>query len=326
MNKYRMIYIVPDQSMVESTEKVLQEEDLNIVVKQGVLQSGVDLVRDYLPQGLEVVIARAGTLRAIQEAKLGVALVELPITAFDLVYAVEKAKAYGTRIAVVSYQFMVLGLETVSNYLGVDIEFFYIQNREEADATIATAFAQGYDVVIGGKVTADAARAHKMPYVFIESSRASILQAAYEAKRTAQTVENEKYKRELFSAVVDYANDGIMTVDTSGVITSMNPKAVQITTFKRAVGYNINSLWPGLALDQVIENNIQQLGQILDLNGVQVVCNKVPIIVNGRSVGAVVNFQEITKIQQLEASIRREIYSKGHVARFSFSDILGSTY
>lgn len=157
--------------MVESVETVLKEERLDMVVKQGVLQSGVDIVRDYLPRGVEVVIARAGTLRAIQDAKLGIALVELPITGFDLVYAVEKAKAYGTRVAVVSYQFMVLGLETVSKYLGVDIGFFYIKNREESYSAVANANAQGYQVVLGGTVTADAARAHNLPYVFIDSGK-----------------------------------------------------------------------------------------------------------------------------------------------------------
>jgi transcriptional regulator with PAS, ATPase and Fis domain len=180
-------------------------------------------------------------------------------------------------------------------------------------------------VVLGGPATAEAARAHNLPSVLIESSRASILQAVFEAVRVARAIENEKYKHELFSAVVDYANDGIITVDMSGVISTINPRAIRITNFKRAIGINIETLWPDLELTRVIANKEQQLGQIMAINGRQVLCNKVPIIVNNRPAGAVANFQEISKIQQLEAAIRRKIYAKGHVARFTFSDIWGKS-
>ena len=40
-------------------------------------------------------------------------------------------------------------------------------------------------------------------------------------------------------------------------------------------------------------------------------------------VGAVATFQDITKIQSMEERIRREIYSQGHVAKFTFGDICG---
>ena len=53
--------------------------------------------------------------------------------------------------------------------------------------------------------------------------------------------------------------------------------------------------------------------------------NRIPIRVGGEVVGAVATFQDITKIQSMEERIRREIYSQGHVAKFSFVDIYGSS-
>ncbi len=41
--------------------------------------------------------------------------------------------------------------------------------------------------------------------------------------------------------------------------------------------------------------------------------------------GLVVHLQEITKVQRLEGEIRREMYAKGQIAKFSFNDIVGKS-
>ncbi len=325
MNRYPILFVVPADPMMDTVKNILKEENIDISVAQSVLHGDVDIVREYIEKGVEVVISRAGTLRALEAANISIAMVELTITGFDLIDAIEKARIHGSRIAVVAFQSMVLGIDYVAKSLGVDIGYFFIKGREEIPSAVASAAAQGYEVVLGGPATAAAARAHNLPSVLIGSSKASILQAVFEAVRVARAIENEKYKRELFSAVVDYANDGIITVDTAGIISTINPRAAQITGFRKAIGNDIDTVWPDLKLTNVIKNREQHLGQIMAINGRQVFCNKVPIIVNNRPVGAVANFQEITRIQQLEAAIRRKIYSKGHVARFSFSDIWGTS-
>ena len=325
MNRYPILFMVPADSMTDTVKSILKEEDMDISVEHSALQGDVDIVREYIEKGVEVVISRAGTLRAIEAANISIAMVELAITGFDLIYAIEKARIHGSRIAVIAFQSMVLGIDYVAKSLGVDIGYFFIKGRDEIPSAIESAAGQGYEVVLGGPATAAAACKHNLPSVLIESSKASILQAVHEAVRVARAIDNEKYKRELFSAVVDYANDGIITVDMSGIISTINPRAVQITNFKKAIGNNIDAVWPELELSGVIRGNEQHLGHIIAINGKQVLCNKVPIIVNNHPVGAVANFQEVSRIQQIEAAIRRKIYSKGHVARFSFSDIWGNS-
>ena len=69
----------------------------------------------------------------------------------------------------------------------------------------------------------------------------------------------------------------------------------------------------------------EDLAQLLTINSEQVVCNKVPICVSGRVVGAVINFQDVTKLQQMEAKVRRRLFATGHVATMTFDDIIGSS-
>lgn len=321
----KILFLVPDVTMVEHTRNTLRENNLDILVEQGMLDNFMSVVPKYIPLGLEVVVARAGTANAIRNAGLGVTVVELPITAIDIIHAVEKARVFGTRIAVVAFQSMVLGIEDIARILGVEIGYFYLKDRAENAKVILEAFSRGYDVVLGGALASSASRNHNIPHVFIESSKESILMAAFEAKRIAEAIETEKYKRIVFSTVLDYAHDGIITVDTKGAITSINPAAVALTRFKNAIGKNIHALWPTLDLRQVIASGIEHLNQLIKINDVQVHCNKVPLMVSGRVAGATITFQDITKIQQLEARIRKEVYASGHVAGFTFNDIWGDS-
>jgi len=322
----KILFLVPDATMVAYTESVLKEERLEIPVEHGMWIGGIDIARKYVAQGFDVIVARAGTANLIRNANLGLSVVELPLTGIDIIRAVEKARLFGKRIAVVAFQSMVLGIEYAAKILDTEIGYFYISSSEEIETVLGVTVAQGYDVVLGGALTATACRTHNLPYVFIESSRDSILQAAFESIRIEDALETEKYKRTLFSAVLDYAHDGIITVDSNGIVTSINPTAVTITGFKQAIGKSIQTLWPSLALEKVITTKREELNQLYKVNGVQITCNKVPIVVNNLPAGAIATFQDITKIQQLEAHIRQEVYAKGHVTRFTFDDIWGKSH
>ncbi|MGD8846575.1 MAG: sigma 54-interacting transcriptional regulator, partial [Desulfobacteraceae bacterium] len=171
------------------------------------------------------------------------------------------------------------------------------------------------------------AKKYGIPFTVIESSPESMQQAAQEAKNIASAKQREKTKGNLFRVVLDYAYDGIISVDAEGEITIFNPVAERVTRIasSAAVGRNIEAVWPDLELHKVLGAGKQDLAQLLTINNEQVVCNKVPIHVNDKVVGAVINFQDVTKLQQMEAKVRRRLFATGHVANLSFDDIIGTS-
>ncbi|HHV61280.1 MAG TPA: sigma 54-interacting transcriptional regulator [Firmicutes bacterium] len=68
-----------------------------------------------------------------------------------------------------------------------------------------------------------------------------------------------------------------------------------------------------------------EVGKIRNIGGVQVITNRIPIVLDDRPVGAVVTFLDIGRIQSLEAKARKELATRGLVARVNFSDIIGSS-
>jgi transcriptional regulator with PAS, ATPase and Fis domain len=80
-----------------------------------------------------------------------------------------------------------------------------------------------------------------------------------------------------------------------------------------------------LKLERLLTTGKDELGQIIKVGRIHILCNKVLIRLTGSPVGAVATFQDIGKIQQWEASIRKTIYPEEHRAVFTFEDIVGSS-
>jgi PAS domain S-box-containing protein len=323
----KIAFLAPDEGMLATAQAVLAAEHGDVAVRLGLLSAGVTVARDLVAGGVEIIITRGGTASAIRDAGLAVSIVEVSITGFDLIRAVEKARAFSSNIAVVAFPSMVMGIDCLAPILEVNLRNYIINSEFEAEANVKRAFADGADVVIGGVITAKVAALHGIPAVFIESGAEGIIQAVQEAKRLAQARKLEKVKAGLVKTVLDYAYEGVISVDHTGRVTVFNPVAQRLTGIDeaRAVGCPISEVWPELKLADVLRTGRDDLDHLLRVKGKRILCNKIPIKVSGQVAGAVANFQDVSKIQQMEERIRREIYASGHVASFTFDDVLGHT-
>lgn len=323
----RIVFLAPDEEMYKTARLTLADEHSDIFVEKGLLSEGVHLARKLVRQGTELIITRGGTASAIKEAGVEATIVEVPITGFDVIRAVEQAKTHGKNIGVVAFPSMVIGIDCLGPILGVNIRQYIITDEFQAESQVLEAFAEGANAVIGGVITGKASDKHQLPSVLIRSGSEGILQAAQEAKRIAYARELEKVKVSLFRTVLDYSYEGIIAIDHDQHITIFNPIAADITRIgiAKASGKKISQIWPELHLDRVLTSGRDELGQLLKVKGAQILCNKVAIVVNGRTAGAVATFQDTGNIQQMEARIRREIYASGHIANFTFADIFGDS-
>lgn len=316
-------FLAPHASMLEIARTAFKDSHNDIYLEQGLLSEGVKKAASLVSVGTEIIITRGGTASAIKKAKLPVTIVEVPITGFDIIRTVEKAKSFGHHIGAVAFPSMLHGIGCLNTILNVDIRLYPINDETEAEDQVLKAFSEGANVVIGGFITKRAAQKHHYPCELIDSGVEGMLQAAQEAKRIAHARNLEKAKTSRFRAVLDYAYEGIISVDRNHCITFFNPIAERITGISgiESIGKDISQVWPKLNLEHVIKTGQDDLGQILKINEVDVLCNKVAIVVSNETVGAVVTFQDVTQIQQMEARVRHRIYASGHIASSCFQDI-----
>ncbi|WP_163338992.1 sigma-54-dependent Fis family transcriptional regulator [Desulfopila sp. IMCC35008] len=291
------------------------------------MEDGVKQAAKLAEEGFEVFISRGRTAQLINNGNPEWSVVEIPFTVLDVFQTIKRSNLYGKNIGVIAFAPMIAGLDYFSMVMDTSIRFYPLNNEDEIESVVLQAVADDIDMIVGGAVICTVANRHNVPFSVIESSPESIRQAAQEAKNIALAKQKEKTKGNLFRVVLDYAYDGIISVDAKGQITIFNPVAERITKIAaaKAVGRNIQEILPNFEFNQVLSTQKEDLAQLLIINNEQVVCNKVPLRVNNEVVGVVINFQNVTKFQQMEAKLRRRLFSSGHVASMRFNDIIGTS-
>lgn len=326
-----IVFLAPDAEMAEMARKVLDEFGDEVFVAEGLLSQSLEVARELEAKGADVFVSRGGTALFLKSAGIRTPVVELPVTGQDMARALEKARQLAgrsrPRIGVVAFSNMMLDLEAFAPLLDMDLCCISVESENDVEAAIERALAAGAEVLLGGVITTRVASERGIPAVLLRSGEAAFLQAFREARSVAHARRLEKQKAEAFKAILDYAYEGIVSVDRHGEITVFNPAAERLTGVSScyAVGRKLDRVIPELNLAETLASGQEQLGDLIDLGRSKFLASRVPIKVNGEVVGAIATFQDVTRIQQMEAKVRREIYSKGHVAKFSFRDIMGES-
>ena len=320
-------FLAPDEDMLATARATLAKTHPDILLAHGLLSAGVRKARTLAREGVEIVVTRGGTAAAIKEAQLGLTVVDVPITGLDMIRALEEARHCGRRIAVIAFPSMIMGIECLGPILDIDLRCYPIHSEFKAEATVIKALKEGAEVIIGGVIAMQASRKLNHPFVMIRSGTEGITQAILEAERIAEARRLEKVKSTLFQTVLDYAYEGIISIDQDRQVVTFNPEAERITRIdgKRAMSQKIQETLPQLKLERLLTTGKDELGQVIDIGKIQILCNKVPIRVQGTTIGAVATFQDTGKIQQWEANIRKKIYAEEHIATFTFADVIGTS-
>lgn len=323
----KTLFIISDETMTATAKEVLNSSPFDVEVVTAFAAQAVKTVQAYIAQGMNVVAARGGTALTLKEAELNISVVEIPITSIDIIRTINENSLQGKTIVCISYSTTIFGLDILANVLGVKIHQYIISYGENVEKAIVDAYSQGANVVLGGARVVKAAQLHGIPSCLIKIGNESLLEAARESEQIKKALEIEETKRGFFSTIIDYAYDGIITIDKEHKITALNPIAQQLAKVNKAnaLGKDIKTFLPQFQLDKVVASGKDDLHNVIEVNGTKVMCNKIPIIVKGKSFGAVATFQGINKIQQMEAVIRQKIYAREHIAKFTFADIVGKS-
>ncbi|WP_102347849.1 DcuS/MalK family sensor histidine kinase [Bacillus sp. Marseille-P3661] len=105
------------------------------------------------------------------------------------------------------------------------------------------------------------------------------------------------------NTMLQSVHEGIVAVDQDFTITLVNKSARRI--LKKAgitidpIGVRINELLPAFSLDEIMKTGAPELNGEHSVNGVTILVNKVPLIVDKQVVGAISTFRDKTEINQL---------------------------
>ncbi len=125
--------------------------------------------------------------------------------------------------------------------------------------------------------------------------------------------------KNMFQAIVNNSNDGIIYLDTSGKIKDVNNAFKTIMkNNNNIVNKKIDDIIPQLKgfRDEEIERDI------FNINGNNLVIDKIPVRRKDKTVGYMITIENAMKIREIEHKIRRKIIKEKGTATYTFGDIV----
>lgn len=303
----------------EEIEKLEDHLEDHIEVRIGLLSNAVDVAKDLLKDGVEILISRGGTLNYIRHEFPNIPLVEIEISSYDIAEAIIKAKKLSSNIALIIFNNMLYERRDLAKLFEVNIKAFYVESEEQAIAAVRKAADDGYDVIVGGGIANKVATQMGLNSVLISSGKDSIYRAIRHAQNILRYRKDILKQTELIETVIENTPIGILATDRNGRIKMINSKAIDIINWPkgRILGENIKDIIP--------EINGGDDSYITEFNESKVMVNVKSLDIMSCNIGCIYILEEISEINRKEKYIKNVYIKKGHKARYNFENIIGKS-
>lgn len=302
INDDRLDIRVIDTSMVDLAGNIsrLLEEDIDVFVAGG---------------------AYAEIIKAT--AKRPVVTIEWSST--DLIKSILKAKKYGRKIAIASYEPLDL-LESLDyeQILDVDLSNLVFDSVYDLSQKLQQ---KKFDALVGGSVSNQLATEHEIPSVLIYKGKKSVTNAIKEAKQLATALYEEKKNIDLFQSIFNYTPIGMIVLNENGTIASMNSLASTLcqTTSRHALGKEVQSIIPDFDFTELREQGDASIQSQAQVNQRSLFLETYCIRRQDKFVSAVIMLKSTEDETKQKFQNRRLPLNKTFQSKMRFSDILGDS-
>lgn len=328
----KIAFMAPRLEMMEMAKAVTAEIDAEVLMQFSTSDDILRLAREVIDDGYDVIIARGTQASIIKQSDLDIPVVEVRITGQEIAKAIHEAKKIVGQdcpnLAFIGFRNMYSDIKIFAEILNVRLSTYLVEGKDDLVPAVDLAVAEKVDMVIGGDIVNAYANSLGVPCIFLESTEDSLSQAFRVAEKIVYARDIEKKQNAEFKTVVDYSFDAIVKTDRDGRITIINQIAEKSFNVRANVvmGKKLSQVVPAIGeknLTKVLKNGVEVFGTIIEHEEMVLIANYAPIIVEEKVEGGIFSFSTIEKIEDLAAEIKREIYLKGHVAKYTFKDIHG---
>lgn len=320
-----IVLIAPFKDLYDLSSQIIKERNYeNIEVLLGDLNDGLSIARNAVDQGARIVISRGGTYNLLK-GRLSIPVVEIKLTAFDILRSFKSVINYSGKIGVAGYKNVIYGYDVLEEILGskaikINIE---IEEEDAVEDKIAKCILEGIEVFVGDSIVCKTAERLGCKSYLIKSGEESIISSIEESMRILEASRVEKEMTERLIALIDFVHDGIISIDKDEKITVFNSIAQEIFGLKKddVIGRKLTDVMDNNISD-ILVSKTTKIGEIREVGKIKITINSIPIIVDKDIIGTVSTFQNITELQNLEKKIRVKLLERGFIAKYTFDDII----
>ncbi len=303
--------------------------DYHSRVQVEIVESTVSRLRDIgkeleSRQDVDIIIC-SGAAAEYLRRRITTTVLSIRMGEYDLIRALDLARARATKVGIVSFQHTHPELEAMASLFTVDIRQATYTTLEGARQQIHQLMDDGYRVVVGSSTAvevAEAAGAQGVLALNADAVRRTLEDALAICRSRAQTL----VQQQRLNAVLRNLNDGVIAVDADGLVQSLNPRMASVLGIasENARERPLEQVLPGLDISAVLAGGEGEENRIIRVGSRTLAATITPIIENGKPDGAVVTCQEANAIQRADRRIRSQVRPRQFTARYHFDQILGN--
>ncbi|MFA6507320.1 MAG: sigma 54-interacting transcriptional regulator [Treponemataceae bacterium] len=315
-----IVVIAPYEKLKATADSLLDRYDIPIRTVVGDLGVALFPARAAAAEG-SIIVSRGGTAKLIRET-LGVDVIEIGVSQFELLRVLKPFIGGSRRVAVVGFRSLTDHAEDLCRILDIPAVCLPIDYEAEIGERMRSLAGMDIDCLIGDMVSIRSAESVHAELHLIESGADAIKEALDKAAVVARSVRQRRESDLRIRAVFNAVQDGIVSVDKDGLVDQLNPKAGELLGSENPRGRSIDSVIPNFDFKHIMSEGRDSFGKIAEIHGHRTVVNVTPIMMQGRAEGAVAVIQEVGKIQDLEKRVRKQLFAKGLFTKYRFDDIL----
>ena len=326
----KITIIAPIEGIVHAVNEVLAKPNFvspgTIEVLLGDLEVGLEQAYRAIKRGTDVIISRGGTAALIAR-HVEIPVVEITVTAFDVLRALKSVGTISGTVGVVFARRLLFECEKLGTLIGVSVREIYMENEKMEQDKILAAQRDGVTVFIGDAFSVTLLMQQGLKAFPIDSAEDSIIKAIVEAKKLVEVRRREQEKAEIYRSIINFSAEGIIAIDKIGHINIFNPVAEQVyqISSSNAMGKYIGDIIPDDKLRDCLTSDKYESEDVKSIGSRVLALKRIPIKLNGVIVGAIANVQDVTQLQRFEQVVRQKLNKKGLVAKFHLDQLTGSS-
>lgn len=322
--KFRLAFVSNSSTIANVVKSCATQFDSEIEIHLATMEEALPVARQLIASGVEVILGGGATGKFLR-LSLDLPVVTIARTHLDILRACIKAKQFGNRIWLTSYDVAPDGLDLLGGLMGITLQPIVFRTTPELLAGIAEAVAKGADCIVGGGVCQEIAATHGKEGVVVVPGKEAIQRALEEAQAIASAQRKERAKAERLRCILESIHEGVLGVDTQGRVDVLNRLAADQLGLDPAqtLGRTLPEALGNTGVLRVLATGGEETDQILRLAGVDMVVNARPIRVGANIEGAVATLGPVSRIRSIDRKLQQRGSAKGFVARYSLKDLKG---
>lgn len=328
LKKENLLLVAPYAELAEYAVRLNDKFGLEVLIRESSKYQLEDIVHEAKIKKIDAIISRGGVALKLKELQNEIPIVEIPVTGFDIIEAIYEARKISKKIAIIGFSNIIQGINRIEKIFGLHNSKVYIRkDLNDCEELIKKSINNDIRVIVGDTRVVKLAKKYNLQGILIKSREEALLSAYEEAERLINAIKQERIRTGKMEAIVNNIDSGLIALDEEGKITSINPQAENVLGIKSSevVGKKITSVFDHPYFCEIVGKSVSEFGIIISLGKIRVVMNTVPIIIKDKVIGTVITLHEVGYVQEVEQKIRKELFLKGHVAKYTFNNIIGNS-